>query len=567
MTRITGAALASLMAIFTAQPASAAGRTATAGAIADSPPGLLAPLMDNVGTYSRPLSDCSDKAQPFFDQGLRLTYGYYFPEALASFQEAIRLDPDCPMAYWGAALAIGPVPNSRYTGFPDDPKKEGLKAIQKARELSSRASAVERDLIESLFTRYDDSTPDRRTRDLHYVKAMKSLLERHPEDPEAGTLYADALMVLSPWDYFWPDGSRRPGTSEAMAALERVIERYPNHPGAPHYYIHIVENSQTPEIGLPSADRLEALMPGAGHVVHMPSHIYIRVGLYQKAVEINKRSLLADAAAAKVWGDRTIPQGITTYPLSSRKHPVHAHDFLHMAAEWQGNYSEAIASANTIAEMVRPKIEASGSAQRRFVRPLLTERRFAKWRRILELDAPDTALPFVQGIWHYVRGSALVGTGKIDYGREELELLRSAAAEPEMESLRTRASSARSVLTLAAHVLAAEIDAAMGDLDSALLNLETAVRLEDGLKYVEPPDWNDPVRHLLGKILLEAGRAAEAEFVYWEALRRYPDNGWSLHGLMKSLQAQGRDERAAAVEARFKKAWAGADIELVASRH
>lgn len=566
MDALAKVALVSLITVGAFQNSFATGDPATPDAGGAGTPGLLAPLLDHIGTYSRPISGCSAAVQPFFDQGLRLTYGYYLPEALASFREAARLDPDCPMAYWGAAFAIRPIPNSRYNGYPDDPKKEGLKAIRRAKDLATNASRRDRDLIEALGKLYDDTEPDRRKRDRAYTAAMKEVLDRYPDDPEAGTLYAGSLMVMSPWDYFWPDGAPRSGTSEAIAALEHVMEIRPDHPGAPHYYIHIVENSLTPEIALPHADRLEALMPGAGHIVHMPSHIYIRTGLYTKAVESNKRSLVADAAVVEAWGDRPLPIGVTTYPLSSILHPVHAHDFLHMAAVWQGNYRDAMESARTIAEMVRTKLEGSGSSQRRFVRPLLTARRFGKWQSVLKMQPPGTDLPFVEGIWHFVRGSAFAATGQPEAAEKELEQVRSNAARDGMDALRARASTARKLLTLAAHVLAGEIAAERGEIEAALSHLETAVRLEDGLRYVEPPDWGDPVRHVLGDVLMDAGRLEEAEVVYWAALRRYPNNGWSLHGLWKSLLAQGKADRAAAVEKRFRKAWAGSDIDLATSR-
>lgn len=518
-----------------------------------------APLLENIGTYSRRLLSCSEEARPFFDQGLRLTYGFYFPEALASFREAARLDPECAMAHWGAALAIGPNPNSRYTQFRDDPEQAGLEAIRRARKLSEYASEKERAFIEALWKQYDETVVDRRTRDENYAEAMKGLFARFPDDPEAGTFYAAALMVLSPWDYFWPDGTPRPGISDAGRTLEEVMEKHPDHPGAIHYYIHLVENSQQPERALAPADRLEALMPQAGHIVHMPSHIYVRTGLYAKAIASNRRSLAADEVVVKAWGEHPLPIETTTYPLSATRHPVHAHDFLHMVAVLQGNYAEALQTAQVVMNIVRDSLEENGSAQRRFIRLWLTQKRFEKWQDILTTKSPETGQPFVDGMWHYVRGSALAATGDLDAARGELALTREAMREEGMNNLRTRRSSAKTILTLASHVLAGEIAAQGGRIRAALSHLETAVRLEDHLKYVEPPDWGHPVRHTLGRVLMEAGRFAEAETVYWENLRRYPENGWALHGLWKSLVAQEKPDRAAAVEQRFRKAWAHAD--------
>jgi hypothetical protein len=257
--------------------------------------GKFAVLIEGLGKYSRPITTPSAVAQGYFDQGLLFVYGYYFSEALASFQEAARLDPACPMVYWGMAMAIGPNPNSRYAGVPDDPQGKGREAIQKAWSLRAGASLKEVAFITALLVRYDsEKFPDRKQRDIAYAQAMKDLFTRYPDDPEAGTFYADSLMTISPWNYWRPDGSPRPGTTEVVTALERVMAMRPNHPGANHLYVHLFENSQTPSRALVAADRLEQTIPGAGHIVHMPSHIYIRVGQYDKAIASNERSLAAD---------------------------------------------------------------------------------------------------------------------------------------------------------------------------------------------------------------------------------------------------------------------------------
>ncbi len=525
--------------------------------------GKLAPLLDGLGDYSYPVSDCSGPAQRFFDQGLRLFYGFYFPESLASFREAARLDPDCPMAYWGEALAIAPNPNSRYFGYPDDPRGAGAEAISRAIRQMGRASDRDRGLIEALKVLYDSSAePESARRDRAYVESLRALHVRYPKDPEVETLHAAALMMISAWEYWTPDGRPRPGTTEAMAALNNVLKIHPQHPGANHLFIHLLENSQHPELALPHAERLADAMPGAGHIVHMPSHIYIRMGLYTEAVESNRRSLAADKTFLAAWGDRGLPMGVASLSLSATNHGVHAEDFLHMAAVLQGNYETAMESARRVAARSEPKVATSGTAQRRYVRPMLTDRRFGKWDRILRVPAPDHAYPFLRGVWHYVRGSAYAATGKLAEADRELAELRTVANAEEMKQLMTRVNSASTLLTLAQHVLTAEIAVKQGDVDQALAHLESAVRIEDGLRFMEPPDWGHPARHTLGEVLLAAGRAKEAESVYWEDLRRNPENGWSLFGIWQSLLQQGKEARAAEIEKRFQKAWAHADVTL-----
>ncbi len=523
----------------------------------------VAPLLDGLGDYSYLVSDCSGPAQQFFDQGLRLFYGFYFPEAVASFREAARLDPDCPMTYWGEAMAIAPIPNSRYFDSPDDPKGAGAEAIARASRLVEHASDKERGLLEALQILYDSSAePESSQRDRGYVNALGALHERYPNDPEVGTLYALALMTASPWDYWTPDGQPRPGTTEAMAALNSVLNGHPEHPGANHLFIHLMENSQHPELALPHAERLKHAMPGAGHIVHMPSHIYIRTGRYAEVVESNQRSLAADRKLVAAWGNHQLPLGVSSSSLSATNHGVHAEDFLHMAAVLQGNYETAIESAQKIATLSEPQLASSGSAQRRYVRLMLTNKRFGKWNRILKEPEPDPVYPFVRGIWHYVRGSAYAATGQLASAQRELTQLQATAEAEGMKELMVRVNSANTLLTLAGHVLTAEIALKQRDLANALGHLESAVRIEDGLRYTEPPDWGHPVRHSLGAVLLEAGRAQEAETVYWEDLRRHPENGWSLYGVWQSLLQQGKEPQAAEVEKRFEKAWANADVTL-----
>jgi tetratricopeptide (TPR) repeat protein len=530
--------------------------------------GKLAPLLDSLGAYHYPVARCSPAAQRFFDQGLRLYYGFYFPESIASFREAARIDADCPMIYWGLALAIAPTPNSRYFGAPDDPQGKGAEAIERAVELIGRASKKERRFIRALRLLYDArAQPDRRQRGLAYADAMRAIAERYPRDLEAGTLYATALMTLSPWSYWTPDGKPRPGTEAAAAALERVIRANRDHPGANHMVIHLLESSQTPERALPHAERLARTMPGAGHIVHMPSHIYMRTGRYAQVVASNRRSLDADRLLLAAWGDREMPMGVGSYSLSASTHGMHAREFIHMASVFQGNYAAAIDAARSVAAMIRAEqLRSNGTLQRHFVRPWLTRRQFGKWSQILEEPPPPAGLPFVEGTWHFARGSALAATERLPEAERELTEVRAAAGRKELTHLGVRVNPASKILTLAGHLLEGEIAARKKDTERALTHMEAALRLEESLAYVEPSDWAYPVRHSLGAVLLQAGRAEEAETVYWDDLRRNPENGWSLYGVRQSLLRQGKTALAAEVESRFRKAWAEADVTLTDSR-
>ncbi len=529
-------------------------------------PGSHAPLLDTLGEYHRPVTTTSPLAQSYFDQGLRMIYGYYFTEAVASFREAIRLDPNCAMAYWGMALAIGPNPISRYFQLQDDPRGEGRKAIAKAVSLRQGASEKERAFIDALAKRYQLS--NREQRDQAYMEAMQQLSHRYPDDPEAGTLYADSLMTMSPWTYWGADGKPySPGTVEAAAALERVVEKFLQHPGANHFYIHLMENSQTPERALPHADRLAQLMPGLGHIVHMPGHIYIRVGQYEKAVLTNRGSVAADQEMVNIWGNHEFPADVPSGGPSHVSHPAHAKDFIHLAAILQGRYVLGMDTARELASAVPvEQLAGNGTAQARYVKSWLTLLRFGKWQEILERSAPSEGLPFVQGTWHFVRGSALAATGRLQEADAELNQVVARANNESVADLGVRVNTARTFLILASEMLAGQIAARRGEIERSLRHLETAVRMEDGFNYIEPPDWLLPVRHWLGAVLLEAGRPGEAEVVYWEDLRRNPENGWSLFGLLQSLRAQGKIQKATQVEERFKKAWARSDVQLTGSR-
>lgn len=511
-------------------------------------------LFDNLGSYHHPIGTEIRDAQRYFDQGLVLVYAFNHEEATRAFEHAARLDPDCAMPWWGIALAVGP-------NYNDPGARERFRrayeAIEKAKTL--RASAVERDYIAAMSTRYvAEPGDDRKALDAAYAAAMRTLSEKYPDDLDAKTLYADAVMNLRPWDLWTSDGKPQPGTLEAVAALESVLARAPDHPGANHLYVHAIEASPRPERALAAADRLRALVPGAGHLVHMPSHIYMRVGRYDDAVAANERAVAADRA----YIAQVKPSGM--YPMMYYPHNL---DFLWAAASMDGRSADTIRVARELAaetspEMVRQMSDIEGG----LVAPAVALARFGRWQEILAEPAPPEDLPFALGVWHYARGLAFTRTGKLDDAAKELEQVQ--AIEKTTPPTRTigQVNTTKSVLAIADHVLAGELASARGRNAEAVKHLKEAVRRQDALRYMEPPPWYYPVRHSLGAVLLAAGRAREAEAVYREDLRRNPENGWSLAGLAASLRAQRRAAAARGVDARFEKAWARADVRLTSSR-
>jgi tetratricopeptide (TPR) repeat protein len=520
-------------------------------------------LVGNIGTYGRKISTKSPTAQKFFDQGLRLVYGYYFPEAIASFEEAQQCDPDHPMLDWGLALAMGPNPNSRKNSFPDDPHGDGRKAIASAHAHLARATPAERALIESLSVQYDtDRYPDRAVRDEKYIEATRSVLDRYPDDMEAGFMYVDSIMIRGAWNYWRRDGSPLAGTSEAATALDHILALDPNHPGAVQLYVHLFESSAEPERALPQADRLESLMPKAGHMVHMPSHIYLRVGQYEKAIASNERSVEADRYFLSQWGDRPFPtEG--TYHLSASTHAPHALDILRYAAMLQGNYARALQAAREVA--ASHSVMAANPRQQRLPAVWLVHRIFGKWQALLAEPAPATDRVYLNGAWHYFRGSAFAGLGELDKAESELRTLTTKSVDPALKDVISGANSAVPILAMLCRALSGEIALARGKSGDAVLAFEEAVRMQDALNFNEPPDWSQSMRLYLGAALLKDGRAKDAEGVYREELQYLHDNGWALFGLWQSVRAQGRTAEAKEIRERFDRAWKNADVVLSAS--
>lgn len=526
-------------------------------AAADEPrPGIPpTPLYENLGSLHHAITTRSPQAQRYFDQGLRLVYAFNHEEAIRAFEEAARLDPEAAMAYWGIAYALGPNINA--------PMDRG--AVRPADEAARRAAALvdkvgdrERAYIEALAKRYSRAPDaDRSALDRAYAEAMRGVAARFPDDPDALTLYAEALMDLQPWDYWTEDGRPKGRAEEIVATLETALRKNPEHPGACHYYIHAVEASDRPERGLPCAERLPSLMPGAGHLVHMPAHIYLRLGLYDRAAERNVHAVAAD----REYLAHRRPSGL--YPLVYYPHNIH---FLWAVRLMEGRSAEALSAARDLAAQVsldaaakEPGLEAFTAA------PLFGLVRLGRWSQILEEPAPAETLPLTTGIWRFARGLALAAGGKLqDAERERSRLAAIAASMPKDRMLAV--NRAATLLAIADRILAGDLAARGGRPDEALRLLGEAVTLEDGLRYMEPPEWPIPVRHWLGAALLDAGRAAEAEAAYRQDLQRNRENGWALFGLAQALRAQGKAEEAATVEARFRKAWAKADLTLTASR-
>lgn len=531
---------------------------------AASPPEAVfgASLLEGLGDHHFPITTQEPEAQRWFDQGLMLTYGFNHDAAERSFLRAAQLDPTCAMCWWGAALVLGPHVNA---GMDPENNARAWSRLQKARALATNASAREQAFIQALSARYAENAPaDRVPLDQAYAAATTQLLAQRPDDLDAATLHAEALMDLQPWDYY--DAQHRPKgrTSEIVTVLESVMRRDPNHAGALHLYVHAVEASDNPQRGVDAADRLRALIPGSGHLVHMPAHIYARVGRWHDAVIANQRAVEADDAYLALCRGNT--RGV--YPLG---YVPHNHHFLWFAASMEGNSQTARAAALETAKRTHlPELMRTpgfAGLQHYWMSPWFDRVRFGRWDEIASLPNPAADLPYVTGIWHYAQGTAAARQQRSEDAQRHLAALRAIAADPVLDTMtmwdRYPLTHAASIAELS---LAAEIASLKGDRDAAIAALREAAIIEDRIPYDEPPGWHVPVRHALGALLLEAGRAAQAEAVYREELARNPANGWSLHGLAQSLKAQGRQREASDAAQQFAKAWQHADVKLVASR-
>ncbi|MBD2524120.1 lipopolysaccharide assembly protein LapB [Nostoc sp. FACHB-133] len=505
-------------------------------------------LISGLGAIHHPVSTTNAQAQEFFDQGLNLIYAFNHDEAVRSFQHAAKLDPHLAIAYWGIALALGPNINLEI-----DPNRElaAYQAVQQALALSTKASNQERDYIAALAKRYSqDPGADLYQLAVDYAKAMATLVELYPDDLDAATLYAESLMDLHPWQHWTKDGKPQPDTEKIVAILESVLKRNPNHTGANHYYIHAVEASPSPERALVSAKRLGTLAPAAGHLVHMPSHIYFRVGDYEGAMQANEQAIAQDDIYIKKY------QVQGTYPMMYYNHNVH---FLMVASSMAGKYEDALQAADklvanaTAINPYLPMLEGFLGSK------MLIQTRFSDWDAILKTPAPDVKLPTTTALWHFARGMAMAATGKLEEAASESRALLTAKQEISTEAT-IGFSPASRILDIASKVLDAKIATKNNDYEYAIQLLEKATVAEDALDYVEPPDWYFPTRESLGAVLLAKGDYKEAEKVFRTDLEKYPHNGRSLFGLQATLQALGKEDAAQVVKADLQTAWKGQAI-------
>jgi tetratricopeptide (TPR) repeat protein len=517
------------------------------------------PLYDDLGSHHYGISSIVPLVQEYFDQGLRLYYAFNHAESIRAFQEAARRDPSCAICYWGIGIAYGPNINA-----PMDEAAGALahEAVQAAIRHEPHASGKESALIRALSVRYSaDPGAPRPPLDSAYAREMERLVAAHPDDIELKVLLAEAIMNLSPWYYWTKEGEPRPQTPVLLEQLETTLRADPDHPGACHFYIHAVEEAH-PERAVECAERLAALMPGAGHIVHMPAHIYIRVGRYLDAIEANEHAVHADETYIR---DQSPGMGI--YPLL---YYPHNYDFLAFAATMAGRGEQALHGARRVEALIPADIltdpELGGVFQHYSTVPLRLLVRLGRWEEIARVPQPAEELSFALATWHFAQGMAKNAIGDAAASASHLERLESMARDPGLADVGLVFNPAAPILEIAAQVLAGEIAAARGDTGTAVDHLRRAAAAEDELTYGEPPDWPVPVRHHLGAVLLAHGDARQAERVYREDLQRFPENGWALFGLAESLRAQRRDAEAAEVEARFQRAWAGADVTLHGSR-
>jgi tetratricopeptide (TPR) repeat protein len=507
-----------------------------------------ATLMTGLGDWRHPVSTKNAQAQAFFDQGLRLIYAFNHDEAQRSFQRAAELDEKLAMAYWGIAEAIGPNYNDPAS---EDRFVQAHQAIEKAASLADGASESDQAYIAALAKRFPaDPKSDLRAALEEYRDAMREVSKKFPDDLDAATLFAEAGMNLHPWGLWHADGSPEEGTDEIVATLESVIRREPNHLGAIHYYIHAVEASHSPERALAGANRLAQLAPAAGHIVHMPAHIYIRTGDYEAAVKTNQKAAQAD----QVYLAASKAQGI--YPMMYYSHNLH---FIAMCAAMNGNYLESRRGAQMLAANVGPHVKEMPALGGFMTVPLAVEVRFHKWNEILKAPQPDESMATAAVFWHFARGVALAATGKVDEAEAEHKIIAEAEEKTSPDAIFQMPinNKTKDILKIAENVLGARISQAKKEDEAAISQLREAVAIQDGLKYDEPQDWFYPVRESLGAALLVSGDQAGAEQVFRDDLERNPRNPRSLFGLEQALKAQGREYDATFVRKQFDASWKG----------
>ncbi|HUR37826.1 MAG TPA: hypothetical protein VM009_08415 [Terriglobales bacterium] len=506
-------------------------------------------MYTGLGPIHHPVSTSNPQAQKYFDQGLALLYGFNHDEAAKAFQQSAKLDPNLAMAYWGVALVNGM--NYNAPEFPNalNVARENLK---KAEAVSAKASPAERAYIAALTKRYGDDSPAPQ-REASYSEAMKSVMESNIDDLDAATLYAETLMNLSPWQLWSKDGKPGPNTERVIAILESVLRRNPNHTGANHYYIHAVEASEHPERALKSADRLRDLKLSAGHLVHMPAHVYLRTGDYAQAADINVVAADADRAYIVRSG---VKAGL--YPLFYYSHNIH---FQALADAMAGRYASAKRAADLLVKHVAPAIKDLPPVELFMPTPTYVAVRFGKWDDVLKQPEPDKAHRIHHASWQWGQGMAHVAKGDLKAAEANLDALESEVESAPADAMVDK-NSLKTVFGLASHYLTARIAEAKKDYPNAEKHYQMAADIHDAFNYIEPPEWPFPVYEAIGNMKLAAGDAAGAEKAFRSDLRRNSRNGRSLYGLMQSLKAQKKDEAAQLVSIEFKEAWKKADTQL-----
>jgi tetratricopeptide (TPR) repeat protein len=517
---------------------------ATIGSSAPAKKESLPRLMPGLGDVHHPVSTKNREAQQFFDQGLKLVFGFNHDAARRSFQRAAELDPKLAMAWWGVALTLGPNYN-----LPVDPEREkaGYDAVQRAVALQENASEPERAYIAALSVRYSNNPKaDLPALDRAYKEAMGKLAAHYPDDLDAATLYAESAMNLNPWKLWAADGKPTEGTQEIVATLESVLKRDPNHLGANHYYIHAVEASPHPERALPSAARLEKLAPAEGHLAHMPAHIYARVGDHFASAHCNEVAIAAD----KKFLSETHDEGV--YKLMYYSHNMH---FLAFAACMNGNFPEAKDAAAKLVANVAPGVKAMPDLEGFIPTPMIVLFAFERWNDLLKTPAPDAAFLTTTALWHAFRGLAFANTGKGAEAEDEQKKFREVAAKIPPDKMYDPLNKVAAVFKVAGNLLASAIDRGRHDDNAAVESLRQAVAAEDALNYSEPPAWYPPVRPVLGRLLLATGHPTEAEKVFRDDLERNPRDARALAGLRDCLNAQGRKYEADQIDQQYHASW------------
>jgi tetratricopeptide (TPR) repeat protein len=513
------------------------------------------PLIEELFSLNYPVTTKSPKAHAYFNQGLALTYGFDHADAEVSFLEAIKHDPDCAMAYWGVAYVLGPNINAP---MDDSVVPRAYKMASKALSLSDKVSEKERRLITALAKRYGPQPlQDRSLLDKAYAEAMKKVYIDFPDDPDIGVLTAEALMDLHPWDYWTKEGNPRPWTTKIRWILEKMVKDHPDHPQAHHLYIHLMENSPTPEVTVHSADVIGRLMPASGHLVHMASHAYYAAGLYHDCSLSNERALGVDELLLSSFDTKGL------YQLAYVPHVLH---FLLACYMMEGRSADAIHVARTLAAGIDQqdmRAPGMGTLQHFYLTPYYSLVRFGQWEKILEEEPPADDLVYPRGMYLYARGMAYARTGEVEKGRVELSYLQLILREKSLDSLAIwDLNKAIDLLAIAYEVLAGELAVAENKMAEAVAHFERGVRMEESLHFDEPPSWYFPVRQALGATLLKVGRAEEAEAVFKKDLQKNAENPWSLLGWAQSLKAQGKMKLVPDIEKRFHRAWSRADLKL-----